>query len=541
MAARTATRKAPRTARNTPQQAPQAPPTGPFPASLGSLVAHNIETHLVHGPGDVYGQPVVLTGEERRFLDAAYALDPASGRRIVQRGTYSRRKGHRKSELMAWVTIMEALFPVRATLHRGQPVAVRVTDPWCILAATTQDQTDDTVYGAVQAILRASPEVSDMVDVGQEVTNLVGRSGKITAPAMNPTALDGGKPTFEGQEETHLWFSARLRECDQVMMRNLRKRPLSQPWQMTVTTGHKPGQNSVGERHHTYGLRVQADPAMDPSVYYDHLEASPAWDLSVDAQLRQAIREAAGDATWFDMDYLVGQYNDPDVEESVFRRFWLNQSVAGADQFATPTEWNALTTPGESLKPGDTIVLGFDGSVYDDSTALVAVRLHDGFTQLLACWSRPEGRDGEGWSVPRGQVKRLVAHAMNRYQVARFEADPPFWRDEIAAWRATYGSVVREFHTNRPTTMGPAIERAQSAIRAQSFAHDGNGTLAEHVTVARLVDDRGYPRLAKPRDGSKIDAAVAWTIAYDARGRVLGDQYAEPEEPTPLYGFAAWS
>lgn len=513
-------------------------PAGPFPATLGPIVAAWIEANLVHGPGDLYGRSITLTPEERRFLDRAYALDRVTGRRIVQRATYSRRKGNRKSELMAWVCIAEALGPVRARLHNGQPVAVRVTDPWCIIAATTQEQAGTTAYGAVKAILRASPAVADLVDVGEEITNLVGRSGKITSPAMNPSALDGGKPTWQGAEEIHLWKGNRLHECDQVLTRNLRKRSLSQPWLMAVTTAHRPGENSVGEKHHARGLQLMANPELDPTVVYDHLEADPSLDLSVESELRQAIASAAGDADWYDLEYLVGQYHDPDVDPSTFMRYWLNASVAGADQFATPHDWQQLAAPGEKLQPGDTIVCGFDGSAYDDSTALVACRLHDGFTQLLACWSKPEGSAGEGWSVPRANVNALVARTMERYRVTRLEADPPYWRDEIAQWRATYGSVVREFHTNRPTSMGPAIERAQTGIRAQAFRHAGDAVLASHVTVARLIEDRGYPRLAKPRDGSKIDAGVAWTIAYDARGRVLGESEAEPESES--FGFVAW-
>ncbi|HEY7822406.1 MAG TPA: hypothetical protein VIG24_06220 [Acidimicrobiia bacterium] len=62
--------------------------------TLGPQVAAWIETFCVHGPGDVLGQPVELTDEEKRLLAWAYELDD-DGNRIVRRSLVGLPKGSR--------------------------------------------------------------------------------------------------------------------------------------------------------------------------------------------------------------------------------------------------------------------------------------------------------------------------------------------------------------------------------------------------------------------------------------------------------------
>ena len=60
--------------------------------TLGPEVAAWIELFCVHGPGDVLGQPVSLTREEKRFLAWAYEVDK-DGSRIVRRAVRGLRDG----------------------------------------------------------------------------------------------------------------------------------------------------------------------------------------------------------------------------------------------------------------------------------------------------------------------------------------------------------------------------------------------------------------------------------------------------------------
>jgi hypothetical protein len=509
----------------------------PFPHSLGDIVAASIEARSCHGPGDVYGQSVRLTTDEYAFLEQAYAIDCETGRRKVDIAVYSRRKGLRKSELGAWLVVEETTGPVRAYWDGGQPIARPPMDPSVICAATTADQ-GELVYGAFRAIVAASEELEPLYDVGMEETQLIGQPGKVELKqTRNPAALDGGRPTFEVGDEAHRWKGLQLMEAYRIMVRNLRKRRESQPWMFLPTTAYGPGEGSVFERLHT---AARAEPPAE-RLLVDHLEASLSWDLDDPEQLRKAIVEAGGGADWYDLEAMAAGYHDPTEDEQDYRRYTLNQPVGAADQWVTPDEWSALARPDLPLQPGDAIALGFDGSDYDDATALVGVRLSDGHAQVLGLWQRPTGAAGLTWSVPRALVNRVLAATHARYRVVRGLADPPGWRDDIARWSNSYGGVWREFRTAVPTYMGPAIERASTAIRAAEMSHDGSAALAAHIVGCRLVEDRGHLRLAKRNERiDKIDAAVAWVLAHEARGRALAGGFDPHEQTKPDYAFAAW-
>lgn len=513
-------------------------PSRPFPTSLGDLVAASIEARACHGPGDVYGQAVRLTGDEHAFLDAAYAIDPATGRRQVDTAIYSRRKGLRKSELCAWVVAEETTGPTRAYWDGGRPVARAPLDPLVLCAATTENQ-GELVYGAFRAIVAASAALAPLYDVGLLTTQLVGAAGRVALiQTRNPVALDGERPTCEVADELHLWHSLALVEAWRTLTGNLKKRYDAQPWLLAPTTAYAPGRGSIAELLHKASTATPAQ----PRLVYDHLEADAAHDLDDPAGLRAAIVQAAGDARWPDTEGIATVYTDPTWPRERFRQLWLNQPVGAADQWTTPNAWAQLADPTRPLAAGDTVALGFDGSDYDDATALVAVRLSDAHAQILGLWQRPSGAAGQGWSVPRAAVERVVRATHARFRVVRALADPPGWRDEIGRWSAEHGGTWREFRTAVPTLMGPAIERATTAIRSGQTSHDGSPRLAAHVIGARLVEDRGHQRLVKrdPRT-DKIDAAVAWVIAHEARGRALaGGATDTPPPEREAYAFAAW-
>ena len=91
----------------------------PF-VTLGWSAISWIEHYLVHGPGDVQGQPIELDDEFAQFILKAYRLDPETGARRVRRSFLSRAKGRSKSGLAAFVSCFEALGPARFD-HWAEP------------------------------------------------------------------------------------------------------------------------------------------------------------------------------------------------------------------------------------------------------------------------------------------------------------------------------------------------------------------------------------------------------------------------------------
>jgi hypothetical protein len=123
-----------------------------------------------------------------------------------------------------------------------------------------------------------------------------------------------------------------------------------------------------------------------------HREAPPDVDLSDRDSLLAGLRVAHGPASeWMDLDALVAEIWDPQNDPSDSRRYWLNQVVAASDAWLAPAEWGSCADATLSLADDGSMTLGFDGSVREDSTALVACRIFDGYLEVLGCWENPGG------------------------------------------------------------------------------------------------------------------------------------------------------
>lgn len=508
----------------------KARPRGPFPHSLGDHVAAWIETNCCHGPGDIYGQTVRLTNEEHAFLEQAYAIDVDTGRRLIDVGVYSRRKGTRKSELGAWLVAAETRGPVRGYLDAGEPVARPPVDPWVLCAATTEDQ-GELVYGAFRAIVKASDRLASLYDVGLEITYLTDGPGKVTlTQSKNPAALDGGRPTFEVADEFHLWIEHRLREAYATLRRNLRKRHAAQPWLFAPTTAYAPRQRSVAEvLHKACGTKVGQ--AVVAKVLFDHWQASTKWDLTDPEQLRMAIVEAGRDAFWGDTEAIASDYDAALATGTVaeFRRFWLNQPDTDDGEnwlTDTPGAWGACAAELDELPEGAEVVVGVDMALRNDSVGVVLASHHGDRIR----W------DASVWEAQRGRIDHLevfewIASLPEQGLVVRAVTYDPRFFEVPAQMLAEQGFNVVEFPQS-PERMTPACELAHQLITGGRIIHDGDPVLAAHVGAAVWREsDRGRT-LSKRKASGHIDALIA---AVMATRELLHDEPDEDEEEANVW------
>jgi phage terminase large subunit-like protein len=511
------------------------------PPSLGGAVTEWMEAHLVHGPGDIQGEPYRLDDEQRLFVFRAYELRP-NGRRQYRRAVLSRRKGRAKTELGAAIAATELLGPCRfgGWDEQGDPIAVPVRAPDIPCVATAEDQAE-LLYGALCAMTEASPTLAPLVDVGKERIFLRDRPGSAYLVSSRSRTRDGGRPTFTPADEPHLWTTPELKSLHSTLNRNLLKRKSADPWMLETTTMFRPGEESVAELSYRYGMQVLAGEIDDPYLLFDHLAASMDWDLDDPAQLRAAIVEASGLAAgWTDIDAIVNEFHDPQFDDADSRRFWLNQLVVAADQWLDPEAWRACEArPAIEVAAGEAITLGFDGSKFDDSTALIGCRLQDGHIFTIGIWEKPDGPEGLGWEVPRLEVDAAVARTMETYGVVRFYADPPYWQDEVDNWQAQWGDVVDHWWTNRERQMALALERTHTAVARREVTHDGDARLTRHVQNARRDERRSGTLIRKPRrhGPDKIDAAMAAVLAVEARGDAIAAGALKPKRPSRLVAF----
>lgn len=517
--------------------------------SLGWLALEWLEHFTVHGPGDVQGDPVRHGDEFSMLVADCYALDD-NGRRLYDSAFISRPKGCDKSGMGSRFVLFEALGPCRFagwaeggetyelldfthTYLPGEPMGRPVQVPFIRCMATEENQTGN-VFDSVHFNLEFGPLAEvDGIDVGLTRILLPG-GGEITPSTASSAAKDGGKETHVCFDESHLFFTPELRRMYTTVRRNMRKRmKTAETWSLETTTMYAPGQESIAEA--TYKLAEASRDHRRPNNARNRLLFDHRWgeveSLADDAALRAALVDAYGDAmAWMNLDSLVDEFHDPRSDVADSRRYFLNALVAASDAWLAPSEWAACTDATLSLHDGDAVTLGFDGSVNNDSTGLVACRISDRHLQVLGVWEKPDG--DIPWEVDREAVDAAVAAAFDRYEVVAFYADPALWQDYIDRWTKEFGAGIPtsaskahpiEWWMNRPTAVVAMLERMHSAVLAKQLTHDGDVVLARHVANARRRVGRSGVVIAKefPNSRNKIDLAYCAALAVEACGDAI--------------------
>lgn len=508
--------------------------------SLGGAVCAWIEDSLVYGPGDVRGQPVRLSVEQRALVHRMYEVHPRdsseAGRRRFKRVGLSLRKGYAKTELLAFIAACELHpdAPVRTVNWLGDtPEGNGVQDPYIPMVAYTEEQSEELGYGTLYTILSEGPLAADF-DIGLE--RIVRRSGdgRAVALASAPDARDGARTTFNAFDETHRWTLPRLKEAYRTMMANIPKRKMADAWSLEVTTAPVPGEGSVAESTIEYARAVAEGKVPDSRLFFFHRQANAAeHDLTTREGIRGYVLDASGPvAEWSDIEGIVDLAMDPTMDRAYFRRVWGNETYVQATEQAFDVErWDELVDPGHVVEKGALIALGFDGSWVEDATALIGTEIETGYQWPVGIWEKPYNQ--KDWTVPRQEVDVAVTLAFNEWDVCRLYADPFYWESELVQWTARWGKDrVWQWPTNRPTQMVHAVQGFSDAITNGDLSHSGDKQVRSHIgnchrRAVRLRDGEGRPMYVlekeRPDSPAKIDAAMASVLSWEARSDAIAE------------------
>lgn len=349
---------------------------------------------------------------------------------------------------------------------------------------------------------------------------------RLEAVTSSYRSIEGKRTSFVLMNETHHWVSGgnghRMYETIDGNATKQDSRYLA------ITNAYLPGEDSVAERMREAYNRILEGRAADVGYLYDSVEAHPKTPLTPEA-LRIVLPSIRGDAVWLVPETIIQSVLDTTISASRSRRMWLNQIVAEEDALYSPIEWDSLGDESKLLKPGDEIVMGFDGGKTSDATALVALRVRDMCAFVLGIWERPDGPQGDSWVVPREEVDSAVHDAFRMFDVKGFFADVALWESYITEWSETYGeglavtSTVGRDHigwdmrsSQKLVTM--AHERLMRSVLDSKISHDGDLTLRRHVLNARRrTNNYGLSFGKESRDSPrKIDAYAALLLAHEA-------------------------
>ncbi|GAA3510021.1 hypothetical protein GCM10022234_00250 [Aeromicrobium panaciterrae] len=558
--------------------------------SLGWLATAWMEELVLHGDGDVIGEPVVHGDELTELIVDAYALHAPGktsplkvGRRHYDSVFYSRPKGADKSGQGGRFGLFEALGPARFAgiaeggevyedpyglgfryvYTKGEPMGRHVSTPFIRCMATEENQTGN-VYDTIHFNLTEGPlsyAMNRKDDAGLSRIILPAR-GEITPSTASAAAKDGGKETWVNFDESHLYNTPELRRMFATVTRNLRKRKkIAETWYFESTTMFAEGEDSVAEKTLKFAeLLMEGRTRAKPNVLLDwrYGECDDLADLD---KLKAGIEDAFGDAmSYQDIDSLVDEFFDPRKDPEDSRRYFLNARTSHEHSYIRAEDWAAVgpkrdadgkITTARVVDPKEPITLGFDGSRkrargITDATALIGCCVSDGHLFEIKVWEQPglrRGPDGKQipWAVPFIEVDREVAQTFKNYNVVGFYADPAKWESYIAAWEAKYGPKLKiKSSAKHPIEwwMVGATAKAvhdilvtfEDAVIERQLSHDGSGALTRHVLNARRrFSKTGYGiNKETPESPNKIDACVAAVLAYQARLEALAKGVTQP-------------
>jgi phage terminase large subunit-like protein len=466
-----------------------------------------METNLVHGEGDLYGEPYRLEPWMVAVVYRLYEYDADTLKRLCRRALIGIAKGNAKTEFAAALAVTETVGPVVPTsTPDGGVVGRRQRSPNVPVGAASYDQAR-LCFGAAKTMIERGP-LAPFFDVFEKELRLKDDPGRIYRIAAEAGTNDGTLPTAFVADELHEW-TGRKKRVHLVVGNSLAKR--AGGVEINITTAGDPDLSEFLFGLYEYGRKAQAGEVNDPSFLFVWFEADTKWQLNDPDQLRSAIREA-NPSQWMDPDRIAARYEIDRIPEHEFRRYHLCQWVTFGESWLPPGTWQGLVAP-EEVEDGTKVVLGFDGSYNGDSTAIIGCTL-DGYLFEVAVWERPE--TVTEWRVPRGDVDVVIDEAFQKWDVVELVCDPARWTLYMDEWTERYGDDRVVEYPNSRERMVPATAKLYDAAVNSLLTHDGSATLTRHVDNAVIKQlPGGRYVLRKDHPNRKIDAAIAAVMAYD--------------------------
>ncbi|MEV1109945.1 terminase [Micromonospora sp. NPDC049751] len=482
------------------------------------------------------GGPWRFTNEQLRFLLWWYAVDE-HGVFIYRKGVLQRMKGWGKDPLLAVLCLVELVGPSRFSHWdaAGNPVGVPHPQAWVQVTAVNQSQTTNTM-ALIPSLMSDAFRKAYGIKEGAILIRANGGKCRLEAVTSSYRALEGKRTSFTLLNESHHWILGnhghQMYETIDGNATKLDSRYLA------ITNAYLPGEDSVGERmREAYDKMVERQEraratgeelqAVDIGYLYDSIEAHPKTPLTEEA-LTIVLPKIRGDAVWLNVKTIIQSIHDTTMSIARSRRMWLNQVVADEDAIYGPGDWEPLGDEELMLRPGDEIVVGFDGGKSDDSTALVGLRLSDLSAFVLGLWEKPDGPAGDGWEVNRLQVDSAVHEVFRTFKVKAMYADVALWESFILEWEAAYGEGLGVKASERSSIgwdmrqslqrVTRAHERLMTAIFDGRIKHDGDRSLKRHVlNVFRRENNYGVSFGKQSRESKrKVDLYAALMLCHEA-------------------------
>lgn len=433
------------------------------------------------------------------------------------------------SPFAAALCLFELLGPCRFDgFDRHEPFGVRakpMSMPLVQIVATSESQTANTIR-MVRAFCQKKGPLARKYDLEVAKTFIeTPGGGKLQQMTSSAHSMEGGEVSFVVGDELEHWLPA---QGGPAMLETIQQNAAKMGGRfMGTCNAWVPGEQSSAEAiFEAWCDQEDGLTRGKTKVLYDARIAPPNTVLTDEPEegqvgLTEALEYVYEDCPWVNLESIKEQIWSPEYPESRSIRFFLNRPNAAEASWITLEEWTQLRKPDRKVEPGERIVMFFDGSKSNDHTALVGCCMEDGHIFKIGHW-KPEKPLGV---VNVAAVDAGVRKAFDTYNVVAFWADVREWESFTrTAWPEDFGDrlivpAVRGGMSASPIAwdmrshayqFAEAAETAFTEIQQQTFTHDGDSALGEHVSNCRVNEFKGRWSVKKesPKSSKKIDLAV---------------------------------
>lgn len=447
-----------------------------------------ITKDTVAGP---VGAPIVLRPWQTGLLDALLARK-ADGRLRHRQALIGMPRKNGKSALGSGLALFWLLFGPEG----GE-----------IYSCAAEKEQAKIVFGMARRMVELEPELAEHITLYRDVMEVKSTGSIYRALSAEAYSKEGLNPTGVLFDEVHAQPN---RELWDVMALAMGARV--EPIMVGITTAgvmtDNTGRDSLCYSMYRHGQQVVRGEVADPTFFFAWWE--PKAGVQADHTSPKVWKEAnPGFGEIVSADDFVALL--PKTPENEFRTKRTNVFTQDAVAWLPFGAWDRCADR-HGIPDGTEVVLGFDGSFNNDSTALIVATCEERpHVDVAGLWENP---GDEGWRVPIFDVEETIRQACRRWQVREIVCDPFRWARTYQILEAEHLPIVE--YPQSPARMVPATQRFYEAVLNGEITHSGNPDLARHVGNAIVKTDSRGSRLDKPKHGGrKIDLAVAAVMAFD--------------------------
>lgn len=478
----------------TPSSSKRSAKRTPDP-SYGALAAAWIEDNVVHGEGDLFGQPFRCTDDQRQFLDKLLRYDASTGRLIVRRAVLGRAKGWGKTEFIAAVALFFLAGPLAPTA------------PNIPIAAASFEQAD-LLFGSARVMVSEGP-LKPFVEAYDTELLLRDAPGKMFRVAAAAGTNDGGRPTLFCADELHEWSGGKARVF-LVISNSIAKR---RDGMVLVISTAGSEDSDLLRGLYDYGRAVESGEIHDPAFLLDWAEADPTLNPHDGPEVRRRMAAQANPhLDQFGLsEHVERRWHE--VAEHEWLRYFGNRWVSiAAESWLPDGAWVGCADDKVELVDGADTWVGVDMALKHDTVAVVHGQWIDGRLVVRHRAWLPAGD-----MVDVAGVEAHLRDLHRRYRLVEVAYDPAFFQRSAEAL-GDDGLPMVEFPQSAQR-MVPACQTTYELVCSQRLAHDGSPVFADQVQSAAPRQAGEGWRLSKGKSKRKIDAAIALVMMAERASR----------------------